>query len=1727
MSKAIEKKCGIKLESLRQQIKVIQNDIRDNEQDEVSLEFHLDNLKQIAREKRETFESLLDVVQSQEQLTDIQTFQNGVDESYRTVFLDVSRRLKSFQTDPLQSSQESDKQIARNENSIRLPTIPLPTFRGNYEDWVYFRENFEQLIIQNQDLSDFQRLCYLKSSLKDEAAKVQSPNDTFQSLWEALTNRFANERTIVEKQITGLFNIKTVLRESAVELRCLLDSFVKHIRILETMDMEMDKMSESMIIHLVINKLDNETRKLFEMSQDPKVLPTWSEMVAFLENRCHALENVDKVKTNTTKNDNHHSTHKNSTRSTVLISKSSSKCKMCHQDHYINQCNNFLSLSTDQRWEKVKAFNMCFNCLSPSHSAKTCKRGVCRKCNAMHHTLLHRDGKGSLDVSSTQTDATSSSDTHRTNAMTVQTNPNDNNIQPKTTDSAPRVSFLATNYEVLLSTVVLNILNEHNEPMPCRAILDSGSQSNFLTERMSQLLKRKRCTVNVPIFGIDDKSTVVRHKISAMIQSRTTDYSIDTEFLIIPKITGFHPNTKISTGLIQTPPNIILADPDFRTPQRIDMLLGIEVFCDVWLSNQIRSGPELPIFCETLFGWIVAGRCSNKPESKTKFCGLSISIGNQLMTEIKKFWEIENCTTNTMSIEEKEVEKHFIETHKRNSDGRYVVYLPTKPNITDLGDTKAMACKRFENLEKKLSTNPELKLQYQQFMQEYIDLGHMTLTPTTTLQDIDYFMPHHGVLKPTSSTTKLRVVFDASASSTSGLSLNNVLKIGPTVQPQLFDILLRFRKHQYAFSADINKMYRQVLIDDSQHRLQQILWRSNTNDDISAFSLKTVTYGTASAPYLATRALSQLANDERTKFPKAAEVTTMDFYVDDVLSGSDSLQEAKTIQAQLIELLRCGGFKLHKWCANHPELLNAISPNDREQKVVVGDCETIKTLGLTWQPTTDEFVFSIERIFNNERPITKRSILSDIARLYDPLGLTGPIIVKAKVMLQNLWQQTLDWDDELNDTDRDEWLLYRNQLQKMPDLHVQRCVIPNESIKSIFLLGFCDASTKAYGACIYLHCIDIYGAKKTTLLCSKSKVAPLKVITIPRLELCSAVLLVQLMAKVKDAMKLKIEKTIFWSDSTVTLGWINSKSSDAKTFVSHRIAEIQNLSHPNEWKYISTKQNPADVISRGLMPNELANSNLWWHGPNFLENPEEQWQNPDYVPEEDLPEMKTNILIATKPFKDGWKFLSYYGNFIHLQRRMAVIMRFVNNCRKKKVDRITSTHLTATDLSIGLMRTVLCAQREEFGCEYEALTKGTPISKKSPLFRLNVFLDDQQLIRVGGRIRNSKQCFDVKFQIVLPKAHHVTNSLIRHLHIQHSHVGQRTLLSIIRQRFWPIDAQNTIRRIVRRCVKCFRCKPEVCNQMMGDLPECRTVVCHPFLNTGVDYAGPFELKLTKNTTVKSYAAIFVCLSTKATHIEIVSNLTSEAFIAALIRFFSRRGNCLNLYSDNGKNFVGTKTLLDPLFEVLNNETIQNQIYTECSARMINFHFIPPRAPHFGGLWESTVKQIKYHMVRVCDHIKLNFEEMSTVFSKIEAILNSRPLFSESNDPEDVNAITPGHFLIGRPLNALVEPNYCDVNTNRLKRWQIMQQITQHFWYSWSTDYLTSLQIRSKSITKTEILVGMLVVIKEDNIPPLQWRLGRIKELHPGKDNVTRVVTLHTKYGVVKRPVNKICILPIE
>ncbi|XP_055714381.1 uncharacterized protein LOC129808619 [Phlebotomus papatasi] len=553
--------------------------------------------------------------------------------------------------------------------------------------------------------------------------------------------------------------------------------------------------------------------------------------------------------------------------------------------------------------------------------------------------MLHFDKKDNKKDNGKIQDKKSNSKSHYVNA---------NKDDSASEDSDEEIIALhTTSSAIILPTAIIKARGKDGQWHPLRALLDTGSQDSFISENAAQSLNLPRTKVSTNIKGIGEvhaatcKSTIELY-ISPRFESK---FKASTKAFIMPKLTSLLPSNTIKTSFNpQQYKNLPLADPTYNIPGNIDLILGANVYAAV-LKPDINKEENGLMAQNTKLGWIILGKTTNVTTQKEVISMVSLA---EIDKTLRDFWEIDVANNTTEDLQEV-CELHFKDTHTRLENGRCQVRLPFKKETEmKLGDSRSQALARFLSMERKFATNPELKQEYAKFMNEYEELGHMTMAPNYIGSPYNvYYLPHHAVFKMESTTTKTRVVFDASCKSSSGISLNNILHTGPKIQQDLTQILTRWRKYSIVCTADVEKMFRQINLHEDDRNYHRILWRDNTREAVKEYQLNTVTYGTGPATYLSVRVLKQLAIDEGDKYPKAANILQQDFYVDDMLTGAHSQEEAEEIYIQITKLMALGQMNIRKWTSNSMELMQKIPEESREKGIIqIKEDETIKPLGI-------------------------------------------------------------------------------------------------------------------------------------------------------------------------------------------------------------------------------------------------------------------------------------------------------------------------------------------------------------------------------------------------------------------------------------------------------------------------------------------------------------------------------------------------------------------------------------------------------------------------------------------------------------------------------------------------------------------------------------------------------------------------------------------------------------
>lgn len=1609
-------------------------------------------------------------------------------------------------------------------SKLRLPNIELPKFTGRYEEWASFHDLFISLIHKNTSISDVQKLHYLKSSISGEAEAllrhIQITESNYSQAWTALKQRYGNKRLIVNAVIKRLFNQRKITSQSASQIKSLLDTTHECLNNLENLSISTESW-DPMIIFLVVQKLDQETHKDWEeysYQEDLENLPTWDSLKKFLESKFRTLELVSPAATSREK------TKEKSFTATATTS-TEKTCIKCEEQHTLCHCKQFTDMNVKDRNEYVKKNRLCYNCLLSGHAVSRCRVPInCRICNKRHHSLLHEKRE---DVSKTE------NETANTGTSNVSVN---HSIEDNTTMTMT-AQHSDTKLIALLATALVKCMNEEGHTIILRALIDQGSQACFISEKAAQLLKLKRQSARGSVIGVGSTKTDVKQVVQLQVISRVEDnFCLNIQAYVMNKqLTTKLPRFAVNTDA-QHLQCLKLADPTYHVPGSVDLLLGVREYADILQSELIKGPPGTPCAQRTSLGWILFGEIQNQDENNS-FLVMHHQV--EMDDMLKTLWEIDTETKRKYTQEEQLCEDIYTKTHTRNEDGRYVVTLPFKtqnPKSPD-GNTREIAMRRLWQLERKFTKQPVLKEEYVKVIEEYAMLNHMEEVPAEDIYTKKaVYLPHHAVVRCDKESTKTRVVYDASCKGSNNLSLNDELLVGPIVQDDLRSIMMRWRMHAVCFVADIEKMYRMIRLSSTHTDFQRILWRKDSSEPVKDYRLLTVTFGTAPAPYLACRTLNQLANDEGQNYPIAAQMIS-DFYVDDILSGTDTVETAIEARNQLTEMMKRGGFVLKKWSSNDADFMKSIPLEDRSQNVLLdmNIAGKVKTLGILWNLKTNKFEYKFT-LKPSESGITKRSIFSDVQKLYDPLGWLSPSIITAKLLMQKLWLEQVSWDDKINQDLADEWARIRADFKLINDISVERWIHTTAKNKEcIQLHGFSDASSRAYAAVVYARVPDPNGEIHISLMAARTRVAPLKIVSIPRLELCGALLLSQLLSHVSRAMKIPKSKVFAWTDSSIVLAWLSGDPSRWKTFVANRVVEIVDNISCSQWYHVLSNENPADIASRGLSVAELKDCDLWWKGPNWLSMKEIKFSRLDNTQTDEekrtVKEIQTNLKI-NETENDNTKLINKFREFSNLKELLTTICycrRFLHYKHNTLIPE-NEKHVTTKELDESLHRCIKMAQETDFEEEIKALRNGNQVKKRSSLKSLNPYIDSNGVVRVGGRLRNAEIALESKHPIILGNKNELTQLIVKNAHTETLHGGVQLMLTYIRSRYWILRAKDVLKACIKKCLVCAKHNATPKKQLMGDLPKERVSPSRPFLHSGVDFAGPFQVLMSRGRGVKTnkaYIAIFICMAVKAVHLELVGDLTAEAFIGAFRRFTSRRGKCAHLWSDQGRNFVGSSKELVAALQAAQCE-LPRDVADTLAKDGTQWHFIPAYSPNFGGLWEAGVKSIKHHLKRVLT-TNLTFEELTTLLCQIEACLNSRPLTpADDSDIDAIEILTPGHFLIGESPIIVPHPNLENVKTTYLSRWQHMQKLLGDFWKKWQTEYLARLQQRPKWMKQeTEFEKGQIVLIKTDNLPPGKWQLGRIIEKHPGPDGLTRVYSVKSGDNVIKRCITKLCHLPVD
>ncbi|MEM7284018.1 MAG: hypothetical protein AAF438_20615, partial [Pseudomonadota bacterium] len=759
-----------------------------------------------------------------------------------------------------------------------------------------------------------------------------------------------------------------------------------------------------------------------------------------------------------------------------------------------------------------------------------------------------------------------------------------------------------------------------------------------------------------------------------------------------------------------------------------------------------------------------------------------------------------------------------------------------------------------------------------------------------------------------------------------------------------------------------------------------------------------------------------------------------------------------------------------------------------------------------------------------------------VISLYDPMGFVSPFTFKAKLMLQKLWRKEKGWDEPIDEEDKEVWDRWTEDLPKLNQVAIPRNIMPqNEQESNSFELHcFADASELGYGAVAYLRSISGNGKIKCAFVMGKSRLAPIKSLTIPRLELQAAVLAVRLGQTVKEELDIPGLKLVYWSDSTTVLHFIRNESRRFQVFVANRLAEIHENTVQDQWHYVPTENSPADYVTRGLSADQFTTPHRWLGGPEFLLQSEENWPafpNRSDVAEEALSvETKKEVHTTQADDTATQRLLERYSSWDKLRLSAAWLLRYKEFLRGQVAKRKGDAHdcpeglkegpISGSEMKKAGLAIIRAVQEGCFESELASIADARDIPRSSDIRRLKPIVVDG-IVRVGGRLANAPISFEAKHPVILPKNHAISRLIMQYYHEILGHVGPDHVLAELRQNYWIVHARSYVRKLGHSCFKCLLRRKKSGQQQMADLPAFRVTPHEPaFSDCGVDYFGPLKVKVGRGTA-KRYGCLFTCLNCRAVHIEVANSLETDSFINALRRFICRRGCPRSMKSDNGTNFVGGHRELKKSIQEMDNDGINRFLRT----KNISWNFNTPAASHHGGVWERLIRSVRKVLHGVIGDALLTDETLTTWLAEVEAILNSRPLTSLSDDPDDAEPLTPNHLLLQLQGPVMPPGSFDRIDGHGRRRWRQAQYLADQFWKRWTKEYIPLLQERRKwqSVTKN-FEPGELVLVIDETMPRSNWSLGRVSAVFPGQDGCVRTVSVQTKGTVLTRPITKTCFL---
>ena len=1529
------------------------------------------------------------------------------------------------------------------KQSVKLPKLVITKYNGALENWLSFWNKFEAEI-DKADLPAVTKFAYLKELVEPRVKRgidgLPFSAEGYERAKNILKANYGKTSEIINAYVENILALPTISGTNAAKIHDFYETLLYNVQSLETLGKTSDCLA---LVRGVLNKLPGIKAELVQGKPEWK---TWdfTQLIDALREwkEIHPRE-LAKSRDRSFYVEDH---DPNAPRGCVFCNGTSHKPSDC----------TVISSAADRK-KFLQEKRLCFNCTGPHRAARCRSRGNCARCKQRHHTSIC-----------------------------------DQSTQPANEGAAMTAAHVG---EKVCHPVVIIKVNG----VKCRALLDTGATGSYISAFLVNLLKVK------------PSRTLTRgiKTIMGLVTKRVETYDVkicDTqEKCVLPVcvtkieqrelLTLENPNYPEMVERYPHLKGVRMEETDTKELLPIHVILGANEYTKIKMAGYQRAGAVgQPIAEQTRFGWTIMSS------------GAEVDTQNMFLTQTSIGDYEELCRMDVLGLQDtpigdqEVVHQEFLEQLKRSPEGWYETALPWKGGHPPLPNNKTGSLKRLASLVQRLKRNGKIE-DYDAIIQEQLREG-IVEEAQMPAKGREFYIPHKAVIRENAETTKMRIVYDASArANDTAPSLNECLDAGPPLQNQLWKVLVRGRFYAVAIAGDIRKAFLQVRIREEDRDALRFHWISAEHpEQVRTLRFTRALFGLGPSPFLLGGVIQHHLSICRPDYPETVPEIERGLYVDDLLSGGQTVEKAREIKDTAREIFGKASFQLHKWNSNTRELEATDAVDDEggvtyAKEQLGAKPEECGLLGLRWNKDADTIAVTFPQ---EVAAPTKRGVLGKVAKVYDPLGLAAPLTLVGKLIYRDACQQKNAWDAELSQELVKRWEKWEMSLPK--EVEAPRAlVLAREPIEAIALHAFGDASGQGVATAVYAVVQQESGVRQG-LVAAKARLAK-QGLTIPRLELVSGHMAANLLTNVHDALSgFPIASQHAWLDSSVALHWIKG-AGEYKQFVGNRVRKIREK-EAVVWRHVPTQENPADLASRGGPVNE--DNVLWWEGPKWLKDPE-SWP-PDIVTTattESNAEVKATkeLFALAVEQEDELDNLLAKLTYWRTLRVCAWMMRFIRNARTSKSNRAGGP-LTTEEIEEQKHLWLLRVQ-----------TPGVKDMEKDRL-RLNLQKNQDGVLECRGRLQGI-------YPIYVPDSTIFAEKLVQHAHLATLHGGVSLTMAKVREQHWIPRLRRLVKKVIKQCYGCKRFQAiAVAAPPPGLLPLERTEHSSVFEVVGVDFAGPIKYKKSPRVEGKAYLVLFACSLTRALYLEVLPNQETTTFLGSLKRLIARRGRPTTIFSDNGRTFIGAAHWLK---EIQKDEQLQAYLAEE----RITWRFNLSRAPWWGGQFERLVGVFKRAFYKTIGGGMLSWTELCEVVLEVETQLNRRPLSYVEEDVQ-LPLLTPASFLFQKSNRLPEREPWREENVDLRKRAKYLKACKDALWKRWSREYLVGLRERHNLKHEghaTPLRKGDVVIIKDDDRNRNKWKLGIIENLIAGRDGIVRVAKLRAGKAILERAIQQL--YPLE